>query len=248
MKQLAVVVLHYGQTSLTERLHRQLYSSDLALKDQIFVLDNGAPEAFPNPWLRLSQNLYWAGALEYALNELNNQGYSHVWFLNNDLTFLGSPPFIQHAWARHDQIEHRVGPLAIYSPSAAKNPYHPQMVVDPRFSYRTVRFIDGIAPLINLSYWKQIGGVDYLDNPYGYGVDIWLSVQAKAHGWAVVVDHEIVVRHVYHSTAKKLPGFLKRAAQAEHQYLLARLGPDYRKTMAALAQDYQDFPFQRPHP
>jgi hypothetical protein len=53
MLPLAVVILHYGGTSFTRRLHKQLLTSDPEWARHILVLDNAAPETYPSPWVRL---------------------------------------------------------------------------------------------------------------------------------------------------------------------------------------------------
>ncbi len=90
--------------------------------------------------------------------------------------------------------------------------------------YSTVPYIDGISPLFNIECLNKIGGLDYEGNIYGYGVDVWNSLALHRAGFPVVVDHQVTIRHIYHSTAKKVEGFLATAAEAQHKYLAVRLG------------------------
>jgi hypothetical protein len=237
---LATVILHYGPVSRTLALHRQLLTSDLDLADDILVFDNASPEPYPEAWTRAEGNLYWAGALEHVLATLAGQGATHVWFLNNDLSFLPPAPFIERVRARLGRAERLAGPVGVYSPAVTRNPYHPHMVARKGGQFSLVRYVDGIAPLISVDFWRAAGGIDFQGNPYGYGVDVWFSSRARDLGYACVVDHQVVVRHDYHSTAREMDGFLRRAAEAERGYLCARLGPDYRAELAHMAADCRD--------
>lgn len=233
---LAAVILHYGRADQTRRLHEQLRESDPGFAG-LFVLDNHAPEPYPGAWLRTDENLYWTGAFDLAARLMAKEGASHLWFMNNDIFFLSRPPLLARAWARLRKLEQTVGRVGMYAPAVDKSPYHPQMIADPRFQYRLISVMDGVAPLVSLDCLKEIGGLDFADNPRGYGVDMELSMRMKAAGWALVVDHQCVVRHAYHSAARTEPGFLEAAAAAEAAYLEKRLGPDYRKRVAAAKRE-----------
>ncbi len=233
----ATVILHYGDPALTMRLHAQLTAEKA---EGVFVLDNAAPQAYPGAWQRTEKNLYWAGALEYSLAAFAAAGYSHVWFLNNDILFDGKAPHIARALGRLARMERTFGPVGVYAPSVPANPYHPQMVRQEDQQCRLVEYVDGIAPLINLACWRALGGVDIGNNPFGYGVDVWFSLCAHRAGWPVVVDHHVVVRHRYHSTARQISGFMEQAARAESCYLSARLGPDYREQIALAGRRWRE--------
>ncbi len=238
-KRLAVVILHYGQPELTRRLADQLAGSDPDWA--VRVLDNHAPIPFPGAWQRLPDNLFWAGALAWCLDELGREGFTHLWFLNNDLYFGSAPSHLGRAWERLHRLDQILGPVGVYSPSATANPYHPQMVQQPGLQFSRAALIDGIAPLFNLECLTALGGLDFADNSYGYGVDVWTSLCAHRAGWPVVVDHAVCIRHVYHSTARKVEGFLAQAARAEAAYLSRRLGPNYAAELMALKAEVQGF-------
>lgn len=228
------VILHYGRTELTDRIHDQLLVSDPGWAGRVRILDNAAPEAHPRAWKRLDVNLYWAGALDWAASAARAEGFARLWFLNNDIYFASKAPHLAPALARLERIGSLAGRVGVYSPSLESNPYHPQMVRKPDVQWRQVRLIDGVAPLIDLGCLEEIGGLDIGDNPYGYGVDLWLSLRAGRAGWSLVVDQAVSLRHVRHSTARSVPGFMARAAQAEEAYLSARLGPSWREIVEAL--------------
>lgn len=219
----ATCILHYGEPSLTGRVYEQIKA-----EPDVFVLDNAAPKEFVGAWKRLPENLFWAGAFEWALHEFSQRGYSHLWFFNNDAYFLSKGPHLKKAISRLSRMEELLGCIGIYSPSVTANPYHPQMVQDKASQCRIVSMVDGIAPLIHLTCAEEVGGLDALDNPYGYGVDTWLSSRVKKTKWKMVVDNQVLIRHNYHATANKIEGFLTKAAQAEQVFLENRLGPDYK--------------------
>lgn len=237
---LAAVILHYGRADQTRRLHGQLLESDPDYADRLYVLDNHALEPYPGAWLRTEENLYWAGAFDLAARRMEKEGASHLWFMNNDIFFLSKPPHLAKAWARLRKLEQTVGRVGMYAPAVDKSPYHPQMIADSRFQYRLASVMDGVAPLVSLECMNEVGGLDFSDNPRGYGVDMALSLRMKAAGWALVVDHQVVVRHAYHSAAKKEPGFLDQAAREEAAYLEKRLGPDFRDITAAAKREFTD--------
>jgi GT2 family glycosyltransferase len=237
---LAMVILHYGKPDLARRLRDQLAASDPDWAVRLWVLDNAAPRPFAGAWRRNAQNLYWAGALDQLLGELPGLGFTHLWYLNNDIEFLCEPPILARALARLERLEEKLGPVGLYSPAALRNPYHPQMVADPRFQYRATPLVDGIAPLLRLEAVRDAGGLDCADNPYGYGVDLWLSLRLDRAGWPVVVDHQVALRHRYHTTARSAPGFMDAASVAEAAYLARRLGQGYREELARLKAGFRD--------
>jgi hypothetical protein len=236
---LFTVILHYGPVERTASLHRQLLAADP--EEDILVFDNASPEAYSGAWERSGRNLYWAGAFERVMQSLAEQGASHVWFLNNDLCFVTKAPLIGRARVRLGRAERLVGRVGVYSPAATSNPYHPQMVERPGGQFSQVRYVDGIAPLISVEFWRRAGGIDLGGNPFGYGVDVWFSSRTREHGFSCVVDHQVVVRHAYHSTAREVDGFLVRAAEAESVYLAERLGPEYRRVVAQMASEVGEF-------
>jgi len=238
---LATIILHYGKPALAARLQAQLSASDPEYT--VRVLDNAAPEPYPDAWLRLSENRYWAGALAHTCGLLADEGFSHVLFLNNDLVFTSQPPHLARLFGRLKHFESAgQGRVGILVPAVEKSPYHPQMVADPRLSHSDVEIVDGIAPCLDLRCLADVGGLDFDENPFGYGVDMWLSIRARRRGWRLVVDHQTRVRHRYHTTARATEGFMERAARAEHAYLAARLGPDWRAWIEALKTRRVDQP------
>ncbi len=239
-RSLVTVILHYGSPALAGRLADQLVASgpDLPVR----VLDNAAPVPFAGAWRRLPHNLYWAGALAWAAETLRAEGFSHLLFLNNDLRFTSPPPHLSRLWQRLARVERLRGAVGLYAPAVEQSPYHPQMVAAPGSACREVEIMDGVALLVALEALERIGGVDVADNPYGYGVDLWLSLRMRAAGLLLCVDQEVRVRHRHHTTARAQDGFLARAAAAEESYMTARLGPDWRARVDALKQARTDIP------
>ncbi len=232
---LLTVILHYGDPRSTSRLYGQLMMQSGGM--DIRVLDNAAPEPFVGAWERLPENIFWAGALARTLRQAEAEGFTHLWFLNNDIVFLRAGSLVGYAWHRLRQIEAKSGKVAVYSPSVTANPYHKQMERLDGGDYRSVSYVDGIAPLISLDAWREVGP-DFADNPIGYGVDVYFSLQASRLGWNLVVDHTMVMRHRYHETARSVPGFLDEAARQEHAFLSARLGPDHRQVVRRLSCEF----------
>jgi len=233
---LAAVVLHFGDPRRTAQVVEQLRRG--AAPETVRVLDNAAPQPFPDPWVRLPENLYWGGALAWTVARLRDEGYSHVWFLNDDVTFLTPTP-VPTAWMRLGEIQALVGRVAVYSPAWTAHPYHPQMVVRLGGNFRCVRFCDGAALLVHLGYVVE-SQVAWEDNPAGYGVDVVLSGKASCLGWKVVVDDRLLARHLFHASARKDPGFLHWAAQLEAAYLTRHLGPDFRQVIQRWASEEEN--------
>ena len=235
---LFVVVLHYGDPALTRRVASELESQGTL----VHVLDNAAPLNYEGNEMirRLPENLFWAGGFAAALNWAREDGATHLWFCNNDIGFVSKPPHAPRLIARLRRMSAKLGRKpGLYAPSVIRNPYHPQMVWRDNAAFSVVCCVDGIAPVVDLECVEALGGLDAADNPRGYGVDVWLSLRAHQAGWPVVVDHGILLRHDYHTTARSVPGFMSEAARSEDKYLAARLGPDWRERLKTL-QGWQD--------
>jgi GT2 family glycosyltransferase len=230
---LGVCILHYGNAEMTKNIHRQFLAGDSGRDRDILVLDNASPEPYPDAFERLPENIFWGGALEYAVGKFADMGYTHVWFCNNDVSFLSDPPYYSRAAQRLQWLEKR-GRAGLYSPAVSSNPYHAQMVRIAGAECTRVHYIDGIAPIISLECVGAVGGLDTDGNRFGYGVDVWLSLRASRAGWNVWVDHAVLLRHKYHETAGRAPGFLDKAARAENAYLAERLGADWRRAVETL--------------
>ena len=232
------VVLHYGDPDLTARVHEALLPE--AAGQEVLVLDNAAPLPYPGA-LRLPQNVFWGGALEKALALGQERRVDYVWFCNNDIVFLSPPPLIARmagrVWRLSKVLRHEVG---LWAPAVTASPYHPQMLHKSGLQYRLVSCMDGIAPLISLRCVQAIGGLDMGDNARGYGLDLWLSLRAYEAGWPVVVDHQMVVRHRYHTTAATVDGFMDQAARDEDAYMRARLGDNWRQHVREKASRWSD--------
>ncbi|MCA1946447.1 MAG: hypothetical protein LDL30_14410 [Desulfovibrio sp.] len=240
----AVVILHYGDPAVTARLHRQLEAQGRRWRDRIFVLDNASPLPWPGAWTRLPENRYWAGALAWCLEAMQAQGRTHLWFLNNDLWFVSPGQVLDQAWQRLQALEARSGrAIGAYSPAVIRHPYHPQMVQAPGRQFRRVLLLDGVAPLLRLEAVATLPGgqgLDWEENPRGYGVDLWLSWRLHQAGWPLVVDHQVAIRHEHHTAARQTPDFLSRAADHEDAYLRARLGPDWKAAVRLLCARFVD--------
>jgi len=226
---------------MTRRLARDMESGGHVAR----VLDNAAPEPYerddPAFWMRLPENRFWAGAFAFALERAREAGARYLWFCNNDIRFVSEPPFAARVAARLKKMTVRLGrEPGVYAPAVHRNPYHPQMIRRDGVAWSRVALVDGIAPIVNLDCVQTVGGLDERDNMRGYGVDVWLSLRAHRAGWPVVVDHEVVLRHDYHTTAKAVPGFMDAAALAENAYLSARIGPDWREHLMMLQRERHD--------
>ena len=233
-----VVILHYGDPALTRRVVDALESQDAV----VHVLDNAAPHPYAGSGMirRLPENVFWAGGLAVALDWAREEGATHLWFCNNDIRFVSKPPHVARLIARMRRLAAKLGRSpGIYAPTVSLNPYHPQMVWREHVAFSRVCYIDGIAPVMALECVEALGGLDAADNPQGYGVDVWLSLRAYQANWPVVVDHGMVLRHEYHTTARSVPGFMSEAARREDRYLAARLGSDWRQRLKA-QQHWQD--------
>lgn len=238
LDKLAVVILHYGDAALTDRLARDMHTADPEAR--LFVLDNAAPQPYPadSPGCRqrLPENLYWAGALEYAALRAARENFTHIWFLNNDISFPNPGPRARLAVERVNWLQRATGaPVAVYSPAMQRNPYMPHMVWRSRCEAVLAPYADGVAPLLDLACLEAIGGPDCADNPFGYGVDIWLSLRAYQAGFTVAIDQRLLIKHSHHTTARKQDGFLKTAAQAEESFMSTRLGKNWRDQLNTYA-------------
>ncbi len=230
---LALCILHYGEPGLTERLHDQFLEAEPARSSDIMILDNAAPKPYSRAWKRTSENLYWAGAFAFFLDEAARIGYSHVWFCNNDISFVSSGPYLalMEACLVQQNQANRVGAI---SPAFTSNPYHKQMEQIKGQGCTTVPYLDGIAPMVSIEAVQDVGGLDCADNPYGYGVDVWLTLRLAQNGWQVLVDHSMLMHHLFHATSMSIHGFIEKAAKAEDAFMNRRLGPGWRERLKQL--------------
>lgn len=236
-----VVILHYADPEVTRALHRQLLAADKNSAQDILVLDNHSPLPYPGAWRRLERNLYWGGALAYCLDLFQAAGRTHLWFLNNDITFLCRPPILERALQRLRALEKRCGPVGIYSPAVTHNVYHPQMAADATLQFRQVSLIDGIAPLLRLDAVTAAGGLDAADNPIGYGADLWLSHRVRRAGFHLMVDHQVQIRHAFHKAAGDDPRFWQAAHAQEDAFFARTFGERARERIASLQVANKDF-------
>lgn len=241
------VVLHYGGETASTALHSagsiamtRMVEEALCAglpatrKGEVLVLDNASFEPYPGA-MRLPENIFWAGGLQKAVHLARERGFTHLWFCNNDIRFLCPPPppaLLDRVVGRLTYMQKVLGkPVGIWTPAVSSSPYHPQMIQRKNVEFSTVVCVDGIAFLLNLDCVDAVGGLDCAANMRGYGVDIWLSLRAHTAGWPLVVDHQVPVRHKYHTTAYKVDGFMDQATAAQADYLSARLGPKWPAVM-----------------
>lgn len=239
-QRIATVILHYGDPKLSLGLAQSLAAADPDAP--LFVLDNAAPRPYPMDgpafWLRLPQNGFWTSGLNYALEHCKAMGYTHVWFLNNDIRFLEPTRPISFAAQRLAWLARAIGKrVAIYSPAVQHNPYMPHMAHQNQHQALLAPYIDGVAPLLDIACVEELGGLDCADNPLGYSVDVWLSLRAHRAGYVNAIDQRVVIKHSYHTTAATQEGFLSRASEEEDSFMTKRLGPDWRAQLKALATD-----------
>ncbi len=225
------VILHYGDIALTKKVANSFIAENI----EYHVLDNCAEQEYPNSWKRLEKNIYWGGALKYCLEQAKLAGADYLWFLNNDIEFIEPKNPLKKLFARINYLN-KNGKLGIYTPAVLKNPYHKQVVYKRNTEFTKVKYIDGIAPLINIDCAYKVKNLDIDSNIYGYGIESYLSLEIGNLGYDVIVDHGVVLKHEYHSTAKTVDGFLSKAAEAEHKYLSQRLGDDYREKLKKMQE------------
>ena len=92
-----------------------------------------------------------------------------------------------------DRIEDRTGRVAIYSPSVTSNPYHAQMVRKPDGDFRTVTYVDGIAPLISLITGVKPGwtagqsqGIRVMPG-FLYALRLWAGISLWIMRWSCAI-------------------------------------------------------------
>ena len=239
MIRLCACILHYGEPELTGRLHAHLRAAEPERAADILVLDNAAPKAYAPAWHRLENNKYWAGAFAWFLAQAQSLGYTHVWFCNNDIQLLSPGPYLKRLEARLARLE-KQGRVGALSPALEHNPYHKHTQQQPGGGCRSVPYLDGVAPVVSVQAFASVGGLDCADNPYGYGVDVWLFLRLQQAGWQVLVDDGMLMRHRYHTTASAITGFMQTAGKAEEAFMQKRLGPQWREHIQALQQEWQE--------
>lgn len=84
--------------------------------------------------------------------------------------------------------------IGIYAPSASHSD-QPQMRNRRTGRLRRVTFTDGFCVACRASIFHQLCPVDTTLNRHGWGLEVQLGYIARHHGWHVVIDDGIEVRH-----------------------------------------------------
>lgn len=171
-----VVTLNHNQKDLTDNLVEQI-SKD---SSPIWVIDNGSKKEERSKYtaIQLSENIFFGGGINVAIEKFLKTEYDFLWFLNNDLIFNGNN--IVTVMTDIAESEN----LDILSPSITvpekRQCYWKQMLCWYSPQTRPVHWIDFQAPLMSRRFLERViqfpkelhmgWGIDFLS---GYYCEKW---------------------------------------------------------------------------
>ena len=194
-----VVILNHNLPEYTRKVHQQLAPFVNSTHD-LLVLDNGSTGKgiYANADVRLEQNLFWGGALNWAFKYvLDRPEYDSLLFLNNDIELNGLG-FVQELRRVLFEEDH-----AVISPciSGYAQPYTQMQNWGARES-RLVRWLDYQAPLFHRKFIEEVRQFDEAII-HGWGQPTASMVVCEKKGWTTAVVDWVSIVHYGKAVTKK---------------------------------------------
>lgn len=192
---IATLIFHYQREDLTRNVLNQLRDQP---RNNIIVVDDGSDTPFEEPGievLRWPANLGYVKSVNKAMKHKRLQAYTAAFMLNNDVQGL--------SFAMLNKLANTlitVPKLAAVSPAVRPTPH--QSMKPGAGTPRYERHIDWVAPLVNITAWKEVQGFD--ENLKGYGVDIQFCFAARELEWSFMVVPDLVVDHEMGATVRSI--------------------------------------------
>jgi GT2 family glycosyltransferase len=173
------------------------------------VVDNGSVVPLARGNIRIQRNRYFAGGWNAAMNIAAECGHEWAWMLNSDVD--GVSLAMLDALACEAAASGVVAISPIIEPCKHR---HMQQATP------SAKWIDWVAPVVNVQWFRNSGGFD--EHLPGWGADIDLCFRAEGIK-AVSGNHRI--RHAWGVTAKRLNDTAMYRLAESREYLLAKHGP-----------------------
>lgn len=219
-----IATLNYNQPELTDNLIKQLHRGNDLSKHELIVIDNGSTkELAKSTTHKLSENLFFGGGLNVALDYFLSSKHEYFILFNNDLIFHG-PRLLDNMIK-----EMKDNDIALYSPSitntGADQCFWKQMWNWGTYSVRQVPFIDFMCPIFRKDIAEMI--IKFPDELFlGWGPDFYSGIIAEENNLKVGVSDNITLSHLVSQTFKtgaieiKESDFCSQADKNMHDFFL----------------------------
>jgi hypothetical protein len=243
MERLAIVIPYY---QMPERLHELVAAIRARVRCvdyDLFVVDNGSADAYQHAEEALTiclpanirVGLSWQIGLDYALayDQVYGRGYGAVWCPTTTIELRGSgdPLFPLVELLRLDSLAWIVSPAyTADSPASVK-----EMLTTGGDWPRRVPFVEFCAPLLHVDLLRVARFLP--DNTYGWGNDLHLCAQARAHGRRVYLHEGVLIykdQNISYRMGRAPEEEVARQHAADHEKNKAMerfYGPEWRKTV-----------------
>ncbi len=194
-----VCILHYNTIEYTDVVYRSLKPYEKNDYDLI-VLDNGSTITSKFTTHKVSQNVYFGGGLNLAMQlVLNNDKYDSLVFVSSDLIIHGYN-FIKTL--RYEMFNNNFKLLspAIIQPEEGQC-YWPTMHNWNSVKTRNVPWVDFQCPMLHIDLIKKIKQYDE-DLIFGWGNDVYSGLICKDNNWKVGVVDRCAIIHFSNATVK----------------------------------------------
>ena len=219
LPKVAVIVLNYNTTHMTKALENYLMHQDSYPNKDVYVIDNGSSDIYPNADLRLDTNLgFTVGMYEGYKFAKSKQDYDAYWFCNSDIGFEYGNDVLS-VLVNELYSNNKIG---IISPQV-NSPY--PFMAKPNGDYN-VPFIEFIAPVITKELLDTIGFWD-LDFKLGYGVDYDYGSKVRKAGFKNAISVTAKISHKEHKSIPNFKEYQHNASQEMHHLLREKHGANW---------------------
>jgi GT2 family glycosyltransferase len=220
LPQIAIVVLNYGTTNLTDDLAFYLIHHLNYPNKKVYVVDNGSPAPPGLTTHALAENLgFTRGMYEAYCVASAEDDYDAYWFLNSDVGF---------EYGNHVLL-HLVDVLFASDSYAQISPQHnsPHSFMEDAYAEaQAVPYLEATATLIKASTIRSLGFWD-LDLTYGWGVDYDYGYRVRKAGLLNILTNRARITHKEHQSIADLPDYINKASAEMNHILRAKYGEDW---------------------
>lgn len=230
MKPLCLVVPVYGQHELTRALLEDVRREE-AVCDVVIVDNRGDFQTDEAILMKPGRNLGWLGGTNYGLKFADQRKYPYLVCCNNDVRL--SRGFC----AALLEVAQRSG-CGVFGPTYRGD--HPHQwpstgyqgeaaAFQPTGIVRKTGFLDGTCFGFSRTLYREIGGLDPLFEPLGWGADQDFCIRVRDRGLDVVITEDAYLYHLAGATAKTAVGdfYWKHAGADLTANMRTKYGPDF---------------------
>ena len=220
LPKIAIVVLNYGTTSLTDDLTSYLIHHLNYPNKKVYVIDNGSPTPPALTTHALAENLgFTRGMYEGYRIASAEDDYDAYWFLNSDVGF---------EYGNHVLL-HLVDVLFSSDSYAQIAPQHNSphsFMEEAHAEAQAVPYLEATATLIKASTIGALGFWD-LELTYGWGVDYDYGYRVRKAGLLNILTNRARITHKEHQSITDLSDYINKASAEMNSVLRARYGDDW---------------------